>query len=96
MRDDDKRYNVFWVDPDRGFQGVLANLTVGQLADAFRDATRWAYGSAAAEVITRTGYKRAVKHVLDELGEGGNGEYGRITLALAEDDYEQTFAWEGA
>lgn len=85
----EQRYSVFWADPDKGFQGVLANLSRSQLPFAFADATRWAYGLDAAEQVTHYGYRKAVDHTLAELEQGGTGVHGRITIAYAADDYNE-------
>ena len=93
----DRRFNVHWHDPTRKIQGVLANVPRHSLADALRDATRWASGKDAVAELTGypvaelTGYhwEWPARWAVDELEHGSECEFGRVTIVYAPDDWTE-------
>ena len=84
-----RRFNVHWHDPTRKVQGLIANVPYHSLPDALRDATRWAFGKDAVAELTGHHWARSARWAVDELEHGSEGEFGRVTVVYAPDEWTE-------
>lgn len=88
-RHDGSRYMIHWQNPDRKVQGAMANIPFRDLKEALKEATGWAYGRDAVKELSGYHWRRSADWAANQLEQGSDGEFGRVTVIYAPDDWPE-------